>query len=67
MTEICPVCNAILELKNPLRINQSIICSDCGLELEVIWLYPLELAKVLSYNPDRTRQTKNLKKRSAKK
>ncbi len=67
MTELCPVCKSRLDLENPLRINQSIICSNCGLELEVIWLYPLELAKVLSYNPDPSRQKEEFKTGSAKK
>ena len=67
MAELCPVCKTKLDLQNPLRINQSIICSNCDLELEVIWLYPLELAKVLSYNPDPSRQKEKFDKRSANK
>lgn len=67
MTELCPVCKSRLDLENPLRINQSIICSKCGLELEVIWLYPLELAKVLSFNPDPSRQKEISKNGSEKK
>ena len=67
MTEECPACKTHLEIKGSLEINQSIICSNCGIELEVIWLYPLELAKVLSYKPDSTRKKKHLRKGSKQK
>lgn len=66
MTKPCPTCNSPLELKSPLEINQSVICSSCGLELEVIWLYPLELAKVATYNPDPTKRKKNPRKSPSK-
>ena len=65
MTKICPTCGTSLDLKGPLEINQSVICSNCGLELEVIWLYPLELAKVATYNPDPTKQRKHPRKSSS--
>jgi lysine biosynthesis protein LysW len=39
----CPACNSYLKIHYPLEINQQVVCSDCGLKLEVIWLYPLEL------------------------
>jgi lysine biosynthesis protein LysW len=66
MTERCPTCKTPLNLKSPLEINQSVICDNCGLELEVVWLYPLELAKVINYRPDPTRQ-KTLQKKIQKK
>jgi len=56
MTKLCPTCNTPLLLNSPLEIHQSIVCSNCGLELEVVWLYPLELAKVVSYKEDSTKQ-----------
>lgn len=46
MSKKCPVCNSMLNLPQPVEINQQVICENCGLELEVIWLYPLELARV---------------------
>jgi len=52
MTKKCPICNSFLEIKKPIEIYQSITCPKCGLEQVVIWLYPLELAKVLNTNPD---------------
>ena len=52
MPEKCPTCNTILKINRPIEINQSIICPMCGLEQVVIWLYPLELTKVLNYNSD---------------
>jgi lysine biosynthesis protein LysW len=36
----------MLYLTQPVEINQQVVCANCGLELEVIWLYPLELARV---------------------
>jgi lysine biosynthesis protein LysW len=61
MTELCPVCGKKLVFETPLKINQSVICSNCGLELEVIWLYPLELAKVLSNKSNPEKQNENSK------
>lgn len=48
MSRKCPDCDTALPLSTPLEINQQVVCPNCGLELEVIWLYPLELAKVIS-------------------
>jgi lysine biosynthesis protein LysW len=56
MSKKCPVCNSDLQLKYPVTVNQQVICTNCGLELEVIWLYPLELAKVLNYKADPTKK-----------
>ena len=56
MTKSCPTCKTPLEIKSPLEINQSVICPHCGLEMEVVWLYPLELAKVIDYKPDQKRK-----------
>lgn len=67
MTQLCPACKNELELEVPLKINQSVVCSTCGLELEVIWLYPLELAKVLSYHSDPTLQDMKPAEEPAKK
>ena len=66
MTEKCPTCKTLLQLEPPLEINQTVICSNCGMELEIIWLYPLELAKVLSYNPDPSRKKKQPRQGSKK-
>jgi len=67
MKQLCPACKNELVLDIPLKINQSVVCSTCGLELEVIWLYPLELAKVLSYQPDPSLRDLNPAEGSAKK
>jgi lysine biosynthesis protein LysW len=48
MSRKCPVCNSTLSIKQPIEINQQVVCSNCGLALEVIWLYPLELARLNS-------------------
>jgi lysine biosynthesis protein LysW len=62
MTSKCPTCKSPLQLETPLEINQQVICSNCGLELDVVWLYPLELAKVIDYKPDPKRK-KHIKKK----
>ena len=39
----CPECAAVITLENPER-GEIVECSDCGVELEVISVEPLELA-----------------------
>ena len=46
MSKKCPVCNSMLHISQPIEINQQVVCANCGLELEIVWLYPLELARV---------------------
>lgn len=58
MPRKCPVCNSSLQFTKPVEINTRVVCSNCGLELEVVWLYPLELAKVSSRDPDRGKKQK---------
>jgi lysine biosynthesis protein LysW len=65
MSRKCPFCNIDLPLQNPLELKQQVICPNCGLELEVVWLYPLELAKVLDYKLDPNRK-KSPKRKSKK-
>ncbi len=64
MIKNCPTCKSQLTLETPIEINQSVICPNCGLELEVVWLYPLELAKILNYKPDGTKKKKSLRNHS---
>ena len=49
-------------MPQPLEINQQVVCSNCGLELEVIWLYPLELASVSGTYPEEDGENKRQKK-----
>jgi len=39
----CPECEAEIALKNPEK-GEILVCPDCGVELEVVSLDPLELA-----------------------
>lgn len=64
MSRKCPVCNSDLVFETPISLNQQVTCQICGLELEVVWLYPLELAKVISKKPDPTKSKKQPKKTS---
>lgn len=38
----CPSCGGLVEVKNP-KLGKKVICTNCGAELEVGWLDPLEL------------------------
>jgi lysine biosynthesis protein LysW len=63
MTRKCPVCNLDILIQDPVELHQQVICPNCDLELEVVWLYPLELAKVLDYqsDPNKKKVTKRKK------
>jgi lysine biosynthesis protein LysW len=52
MSNYCPRCKAPLNIPTPVEIKQQVTCENCGMELEVVWLYPLELARVIGYLPD---------------
>ncbi len=39
----CPACNANLLLDTQPQIGWPIICTSCKRNLEVVWLYPIEL------------------------
>ncbi len=41
---ICPECEAIVRLPSDVVENELVVCGDCGAELEVLRLNPLELA-----------------------
>ena len=39
----CPNCNALVEVGKRPAIGQRCTCQGCGSNLEVVWLYPIEL------------------------
>jgi lysine biosynthesis protein LysW len=43
----CPDCGEIVQLREDTRVDSCVICVECGVELEVLSLYPLELDYVL--------------------
>jgi|GEM_PF-5637275 len=47
----CPVCRAQIDLGTEPSIGLRVVCSACQSELEVIWLFPVELA-VCEKRPD---------------
>lgn len=55
----CPTCNQDLQLQSPVEINQLVICENCGQEMEVIWVFPLELAKIRSQSQEAFPQDRN--------
>jgi len=44
---LCPDCSEVVELKESVRVGDRVICVECGIELEVLSLYPLDLDYVL--------------------
>lgn len=40
---ICPECGAEIELPEDVEENEIIVCSDCGVDLEVVSLSPLRV------------------------
>ena len=39
----CLSCEAEIRLRKPAKIGMLVTCAECGAELEVVWLDPLEL------------------------
>lgn len=44
---LCPDCGEVVELKESTRVGDRVVCVECGVELEVISLYPFDLDYVL--------------------
>ncbi|MBE2267512.1 MAG: lysine biosynthesis protein LysW [Anaerolinea sp.] len=44
MTNLCPECEAELRLPTNAMENELIACPDCGSELEILSLNPIEIA-----------------------
>jgi alpha-aminoadipate carrier protein LysW len=43
LTTTCPECAAEIIVDDQTEISEIIVCSDCGVDLEVISLSPLEV------------------------
>lgn len=49
----CPQCGEEILVGTKPRIGQQVSCNNCGSELEVVWLDPLELDwPVIDYEED---------------
>ena len=44
MSATCPECEGTLALGSDVQSGEIVVCGDCGVDLEVITLAPLELA-----------------------
>ena len=44
---LCPDCGEVVELVERIRVGDRVVCVECGIELEVLSLYPLDLDYVL--------------------
>jgi lysine biosynthesis protein LysW len=44
---MCPDCGGRLLLKETVQVGDRVTCSECGIELEVLSRYPLDLDYVL--------------------
>ena len=42
-TPLCPECDAEVEIPADAMENELLACADCGIELEIMSLSPLEL------------------------
>ena len=39
----CPDCGEVVQLRDGVRVGDRVICAECGVELEVLSIYPWEL------------------------
>ena len=43
----CPECGEPVELREDAKVGDRIVCVECGVDLEILSLYPLEVDYVL--------------------
>jgi alpha-aminoadipate carrier protein LysW len=48
----CPVCAAEISMPDDAMAGEVIVCNDCGAELEIINLKPVELAEAPTAEED---------------
>ncbi len=48
----CPVCAAEVKIADDAMAGEVIVCDDCGAELEIINLKPIELAEAPTAEED---------------
>ena len=48
----CPECGETVRVDEHLRAGGRVISTECGIELELLSLYPLEFDYVLEADPD---------------
>jgi alpha-aminoadipate carrier protein LysW len=48
----CPVCGAALKIGNDMVVGELFDCKDCGCELEIKSLKPLEIAEAPTEEED---------------
>ncbi len=39
----CPSCGEDINISSKPKMGQKVICPECGNELEIVWLDPIEL------------------------
>lgn len=52
LTATCPECEADIKLPAGVMVNELIACPDCGAELEVLNLNPVELGNAPEVEED---------------
>ncbi len=40
----CPECAATIELDDQMEVGEIVVCPDCGVELEIVSLNPVQFA-----------------------
>ncbi len=48
----CPVCDAEVEIASDAVVGELLSCEDCGMELEILKLEPVELAEAPTAEED---------------
>ncbi len=48
----CPVCGAEVELASDAVVGELLSCDDCGMELEILNLKPIEIGEAPSAEED---------------
>ena len=44
---LCPDCSEVVVLAERVQVGDRFICGDCGIEIEVLSLYPVDVDYVL--------------------
>jgi lysine biosynthesis protein LysW len=52
----CPNCSSRLAPGENPRVGQVIVCGNCGVKLEILWLLPLEYGVVNPLPPKRVNE-----------
>ena len=52
LSAICPICEAVLEIKDDTVIGELMVCDECGTELEVTGTDPVTIEEAPEVEED---------------